>query len=243
MRDLSGYAHFWTTERHQFVLVPLVFPGGETYYDVYHRDGTYQYFPEPDVGTEVAGRMAAAGVEVMEPDEWIHFRQVMEYEPYWTTRKQDFILECFGDPSAGGVFNLFENNGRWHQIYLPQVRDEVLRRMYVAGVECLSPEQWAPRYAALQEQARECQFQSYAPLWTTELREHLLVAYQWEDGTPYMHLVRKDGHEYRLCCDELAARIKRQMLAAGVEVIDSETWESTLREIYTALATSQYDVG
>jgi len=56
-------------------------------------------------------------------------------------------------------------------------------------------------------------------------------------------MVGQDGNEYRFCCDKLAARISAQMLAAGVEVIDPDTWENTLRKIYKSLETRQYDVG
>lgn len=238
-RGIQDYVSLWTTDWHQFVLVPLIFPNGDTYYDLYHRDGTYQDVPDPELGAEIVRRMLAAGTQVMTPDEWIHFRQIMAYEPYWTTRKQDFILVRYEGSDSCESYDLYERNGRWQRFDPPHIREEVIERMRAAGVECLTNEQWTSIRSALEAEEREREFQRHSPMWTTEQHAHLLVAHECSSGG-YYRITRRDGFEYRFCDDQLARCIAAQMLAAGIEVVDSETWEKMWIEICHKLSPIPY---
>jgi hypothetical protein len=135
---IDAYSYLWTTQREEYVIVPVRFPDGRVFYDLYHRDGTYCTLPDEWLNAAVVERMVAAGVPVVDPDSWVADRRLTYYEPLWTTDRDRYLLI---QPHPGDenqyitIYDRVEKRLRGSSFIDGEMRPAVIEKMIDAGVE------------------------------------------------------------------------------------------------------------
>lgn len=72
----------------------------------------------------------------------------------------------------------------------------------------------------------------YEAWWTSEKDRYVIVLLQFPDGTLYHDFYTRDGVYATLPDDTLHLQVVEKMLAAGVEVLDADTWSERGRSLY-----------
>jgi hypothetical protein len=151
LESLDGYAHLWNTEWHRYVVVPVAFPDGRAYHDLYTWDGIYSTLSNASVNEAVIEKMIAAGTQIVDADGWAERgRKLASLSHLWTTEQHQHVLLRDRKPNGNRTEQVYRLSGELEEV-TADLLEIVVQRMEEAGVRIVDRDSLAPVLAELQE--------------------------------------------------------------------------------------------